>query len=451
MKTTLIAGSLGFAATLFAAGPALAAVSAQEAARLGKDLTPIGAEKAGNKDGTIPEWTPGEQDGDLSGEYPHNDEIDGEKPTFTITKANMAKYADKLTEGHKELLGRYDDYKMNVYPSYRFVAFPDEIYEATQKNATTAELVAPDRPQGATLGFPFPIPKSGAEPIWNHKLKWRGEGVRRYNNQMIVRPNQPMQLTKLIEDVQFAYASMENPQELKDGTPYLYYLSETVAPPRLAGQYILVHDKTGTGNEGRSAWLYNPGFRRIRRAPAVCCDNPYEGTEGYQFYDQVDMFNGILDYYDWKLLGKKEMYIPYNDNKIAGDKVTYKEIATPNHINQDLPRYELHRVWVVEANNKPGLRHKIKKRVFYIDEDSWNIVAVDNYDQRDELWQFQEGHLTVAPNVQSAGTVPEVIYHFDSGVYFVTAAFNEDEPYDFEVNFSKNHFTASSVQKNSSK
>ena len=433
------------------AAPAAAKVSAEEAAKLGNELTPIGAEKAGNAEGTIPAWTPTTKS-DSTSEYSSDPVLDKQEPLFTITADNMAEHRDKLTIGHQELMKRYPDtYKMKVYPSKRDLAWPDFIYEATKANATSCEMIDPDTPHNCKLGFPFPIPKSGAEPIWNHKLKWRGEGVRRYNNQMIVRPNQPMQLTKLIEDVQFAYASMENPQELKDGTPYLYYLSETVAPPRLAGQYILVHDKTGTGNEGRSAWLYNPGFRRIRRAPAVCCDNPYEGTEGYQLYDQVDMFNGILDYYDWKLLGKKEMYIPYNDNKIAGDKVTYKEIATPNHINQDLPRYELHRVWVVEANNKPGLRHKIKKRVFYIDEDSWNIVAVDNYDQRDELWQFQEGHLTVAPNVQSAGTVPEVIYHFDSGVYFVTAAFNEDEPYDFEVNFSKNHFTASSVQKNSSK
>ena len=51
--------------TLFAAilavmsASAVAAVSPDEAAQLGKTLTPTGAEKAGNKDGTIPEWTGG--------------------------------------------------------------------------------------------------------------------------------------------------------------------------------------------------------------------------------------------------------------------------------------------------------------------------------------------------------------------------------------------------------
>lgn len=432
---------------------ASAKVGADEAGKLGKDLSMIGAEKAANKDGSIPAFTGGHaQEGQLKGEFPHDNAIDGDKPLFTITSANVAQYADKLSEGHKELLKRYPDYKMNVYPSHRTVTFPEAIQKATVANAGTCEIIGTDGLNNCTLGFPFPIPKTGAEIIWNHKLKWRGENARRYNNQMIVQPNGDFQLTKIVEEVKFSYASIKEPGTFKSGQgEYLRYLSHTIAPPRLAGTFILVHDKAGVGNDGRAAWLYSPGIKRIRRAPSVQYDNPYEGTDGNQFYDQVDMFNGALDEYDWKLVGKKELYLPYNSNKIAGNTVKYKDLIRPKHLNQDLPRYELHRYWVVEANLKAGKSHTFKKRRFYVDEDSWNIVAVDCYDNRDQLYKFQEGHLVNAPNILAASTVPEVIYDFQSGRYFITAAFNEDAPVDLSVTFSDSYFTESSVQKMTTK
>jgi hypothetical protein len=429
-------------------GPLAAKVTKEEADQLGKNLTPVGAEKAGNKDGTIPAWSPGKKAGPLSGEYPRNDAIDGEAPLFTISKDNLAKYEDKLTEGHKYLLRSYPSYKMNVYPSHRVAAWPDEIYKATYENALNCEMIGTDNPHNCKIGFPFPIPKTGAEPIWNHKIKWRGEAVTRYNNQMIVQTNGEFQLTKTIEDVVFGYASIENPIPLtKDSGEFLRYLSRTVAPPRVAGTYILVHEKAGTGSGGRQAWLYTPALKRIRRAPTVCCDNPYEGTDGHQFYDQVDMFNGVLERYNWKLLGKKEMYIGYNGSKLAGPSVKFKDIAAPRHINQNLPRYEQHRVWVVEATIKDGTSHTFTKRVMYVDEDGWNIVAVDNYDKRGNLYQFQEGHYIWAPNIMAGTTIPEIIYHFNSGRYFVTAMANEDKPNDLSVKFPSDYFTAASVQK----
>ncbi|MDD3765120.1 MAG: DUF1329 domain-containing protein [Nevskiales bacterium] len=439
---------------MFASHGANAKVSAEEAARLGKDLTPIGAERAGNKDGTIPEWTPAKQHGALKGEYPSDSEIAGEKPLFTITSQNMAEYGDKLTEGHKELLRRFpDSYKMNVYKTHRKVNFPEKIKEETVKNATRAELEGVDNPKGAFVGFPFPIPKSGAEPIWNHRVKWRGNALRRYNNQMIVQQDGSFTVTKIVEDVKFYYSNLteENPPELKPGVDFLRYLSETISPPRIAGTYILVHEKAGFGTEGRAAWLYAPVLKRIRRAPAVCCDNPYEGTDGHQFYDQVDMYNGVLERFSWKLVGKREMYIPYNSYKIATPPTKYSDIAAPNHVNPELPRYELHRVWVVEAENKPDQRHTFKKRTIYLDEDSWNIVAIDDYDHQDKLTQFQEGHLVPYYNILAATTHCEVIYHLNSGRYFVTAMINEDEPYDASVSYTDNDLEANTVQKKASK
>ncbi len=438
-----------FAAVLCCAAlPAFAKVTPEEAAKLGKELTPVGAERAGNKDGSIPEWTPHARAGALKGEFP-SAAFDGEKPLYTITGANMAQYAARLTEGHKYLLKSYPSYKMNVYPSHRVVAWPDEIYKATAENAVNCELVGTDLPDNCKLGFLYPIPKSGAEPVWNHKLKWRGEDITRFNVQMIVQPTGAFQLTKVLEDVTFSYASIKNPQPLKKGgeTEFLRYLSQTLSPPRMAGTYILVHEKGGVGNEGRAAWLYSPGLRRIRRAPTVCCDNPYEGTDGHQFYDQVDMFNGVLERYNWKLLGKKEIIVGYNGNKLAGSTVKYKDIAAPKHMNQDLPRYEVHRVWVVDATLRAGTSHTFKRRTMYIDEDGWNIVAVDAYDTRDQLYQFQEGHYVPAANILAGTTIPEVIYHFNTGRYFVTAMANVDKPNDLTVRFPADYFTANAVQK----
>ena len=442
------------AAMVMASSATWAAVSAEEAAKLGKELTPVGAERAGNADGTIPECTPAKQRGELKGIYPNNPEIDGESPIFTITSKNMSEYADKLTEGHKELLTRFPQtYKMNVYKSHRTVNFPQTVLDETMKNATRTTLEGVDNPQGGQIGFPFPIPKSGAEPIWNHRVKWRGEDVRRYNNQMIVQQDGNFSLTKIVEDVTFFYANTkaENPPALKPGTDFLRYLSETIAPPRIAGTYILVHEKAGFGTDGRAAWLYAPALKRIRRAPAVCCDNPYEGTDGHQFYDQVDMYNGVLERFTWKLVGKREMYIPYNSNRMASPETKYDDIAAPNHVNPDLPRYELHRVWVVEAENKPDQRHTFKTRRFYIDEDSWNVVAIDNYDQQGKLMQFQEGNLVTYYNILATTTQPEVIYHLNSGRYFVTAMGNEDQPYDNTVSYPSNFFEANTIQTRASK
>jgi hypothetical protein len=437
---------LGAALFGLAALQAQAKVSEAEAAKLGTELTPIGADPKPNADGSIPAWTGGLPQKGNPAAIDTSDPYPDEKPLFTITKANMAQYKDKLSVGHQKLLERYPTYKMNVYKTHRDAAWPKEIYEATKKNAVTAELVGgdPDGLRGARLGFPFPIPQSGAEIMWNHRLKWRGEAVRRNNDQVIVQPNGTQLLTRLVEEVLFPYASIKNPGEFDSPDDVsIYYLSETIAPPRNAGQFILAWEHPGE----RSAWIYNPALRRIRRAPTVAYDNPYEGTDGNQFYDQVDMFNGKLDRFTWKLVGKKEMYIPHTSARINSFSLKYKDMLPANHINQDLARYELHRVWVVEANNKPEVRHTFKKKVFYVDEDTWNVVMVDNYDQRDQYYKFQEGHLVYVREIMASTTVPEIIYDLQKGGYFATALINEGKPNDLTVNFSKDYFTPEAVKK----
>ena len=146
----------------------------------------------------------------------------------------------------------YDDYKMIVYPSVRTAFFPDEIYAATKKNATDATLEGTDAVKNAKLGFPFPIPKQGAEVIWNHKTKFRGSAVKRFNNQAIVAQDGDFKISKLVEDVKFKYANL-NDQSDDSNKLIAYYLQEVVSPPRVAGQVTLVHETADQSSGGRMA------------------------------------------------------------------------------------------------------------------------------------------------------------------------------------------------------
>lgn len=439
--------SLLAAGSLFATGTALAKVSQQKADQLGTTLTPVGANPDASEDGLVPKWTPHAIGGPKKGYYPHNDKFMKEKPNVVITADNMDKYKDKLSRGAQYMLKHFSSYKLKVYPSHRTVNYPDKYEAATKKNATTCYLENVDVPVDCNLGFPFPIPTNGAEPMWNHKVKWRGGGqLIRQNDQMIVDPDGHYTETNITEKVEFMYASPKHPdiKFTKDQHRYLNYTSILKSPPRVAGEILLVHESGAKGNAGRQAWLYSPALKRIRRAPNVCCDNPYEGTDGMEFYDQVDMFNGVMDRWNWKLKGKKEMIIPYDNFKIV--KAKYKDIAAPNHVNMDLPRYEVHRVWVVEANVKPGKRVTYTKRVFYIDEDSWNIVMIDNYDSKGQLINYQVGMFAPYYNIGGGTTSPEIIYHLDNGRYFVTAL-QGATPYDLTATFPSGFFNPTSVQR----
>ncbi len=430
--------------------PATAKVSPEEAEKLKTTLTPVGGERAGSADGAIPEWegglstSPSCYKGDGSR---YCDPFPDDKPLFTITGKNVAEYADKLGEGQKAMFAQYPGtYKMDVYPTRRTAAFPQFYYDATYNNALNAELGGGGEALvNAVIGVPFPIPKSGAEVLWNHKMRFRGTAVRRYNNQAIVKLDGSYKISKLVEDVKFKYANLE---EDNAGTKILlYYLSEVLSPPRVAGQLILVHESSGAGGSGRDAWIFNPGLGRTNRAPDVGYDNPYIGTDNEQFNDQVDVFNGALDRYDWKLVGKKEVYIPYNSFLINSPMIKYKDIIRPGHINQNLARYELHRVWVVEANLRQGLRHQFKRRTFYVDEDSWAVAAVDCYDNRDQLWKVQEAQLLTVPFVPTVTGIPEIIYDLQSGRYFVTALQNEDRISDFKIDFEDRYFAPNGLNR----
>jgi hypothetical protein len=441
--------SLILALFLTLAASAVAAVSADEAARLGKELTPFGAEKAGSKDGAIPAWDGGittPPTGFSKGMH-HPDPYAADKPLFTIAAADADKYADKLTDGYKAMLKLYPSFKMKVYPTRRSASAPQRLYDATRNAAAKAQLTAGGNGvTGVTAGIPFPIPKNGSEAIWNHILRWRGNAFER---NFVVAP-----LTRGGDYTPVEFKEIGDFRYNKDGMTedkldniIAMFKQEIFAPARLAGRILLVHETLDQNKENRSAWLYNPGQRRVRRAPNVAFDNPKEGGDGLTTSDTVDMYNGSPERYDWTLVGKKELFVPYNSYALHSDKLKYKDILTPLHLNPEHLRYELHRVWVVEAKLKPGMRHIYQRRVFYIDEDSWQILAMDQYDSRDQLWRVSEAHCINYYEVPVFWSTVETHYDLQSGRYIAINLTNESTPYNFDVKFEPTEFTPDALRR----
>jgi hypothetical protein len=442
------------AAGLLFAPAAWGAVSPQEAAHLGQDLTPLGGEKAANADGSIPAWTGGIKSAAeagfpayKSGEH-HPDPYAADKPLFTITPANAAQYAAKLTEGHKALFTTYADYKMIVYPTHRSAAAPESVYEATKRIATSATLV-PDGNgiTGGVGGTPFPIPKSGLEVYWNHLTRYRSIAAARQVGQVPVEPGGNYTMVNLKEEFFFPYYVPGMTEAGLDNI-IVYFMQETTAPARLAGEVLLVQETMNQSKDSRRAWIYNPGQRRVRRAPNVAFDNPGTNSDNQRTDDQFDMYNGSPQRYDWKLVGKKEMYVPYNSYQLQSEKIKYSELLQKNHIKQDYARYELHRVWVVDATLKAGVSHIYSRRTLYVDEDSWQILAVDCYDSRGKLWRVQEGHVINYYDLPTLWTDLELVMDLSNGRYLALGLQNEQpRSYDFSIKRTAADFQPSVLER----
>jgi hypothetical protein len=431
-------------------GSAFAAVTPEKAAQLGKELTPMGAEMGANAAGTIPAWTGGASmpAGFKIGDK-HVDLFPEEKPQFVITAENAEQYAANLTDGQKALFAKYPKtYRLPVYSTQRTSAYPQSIYDATAKNAVGTTLVAGGNGLGDFVdGVPFPIPATGLEVIWNHIVRYRGGSVRRTIGQVTPQVNGDYNIVKFRDEFTFRN-KLQGVDLSKPSNILFYFKQDVVSPARLAGNVLLVHETIDQVKEPRKAWVYNAGQRRVRRAPQVAYDGPGTAADGLRTSDNFDMYNGSPDRYDWKLIGKKEIYIPYNSYRLASDKVKYDEIIQPGHINQDLTRYELHRVWHVEATLKSGKRHIYGKRTFYIDEDTWQATQIDHYDTRGQLWRVAEAHNIMFYDVQVPWYTMETLYDLQSGRYLALGLDNEEtDVYDFGFERKEKDYTPAALRR----
>ena len=375
-----------------------AAVSEEEAARLGAQLTPVGAERAGSADGTIPAWTGGIERppaGYEPGEW-HPDPFAEDPVLFTIDAANLEQHAARVADGQQALLRAYPDgWRMRVHPTRRSASYPEWVYEAFRANATRARLVLDGKGgvADARIASPFPIPQSGVEVVWNHLLRFRGVRVSRGVGSAAVtrRGNYSVVVTQ--QEVGAPYASRSE-TAFKRAHPnvMLALKSKIIAPSLRSGDGLLVIEPIDQTRDPRKAWSYSRALRRVLRNPYFAYDHPAPDSDGLRTVDELDLFNGPPDRFDWELLGKREIYVPYNAYALHGDDVEPDAILLAGHIDPERARYELHRVWVVEGRLRAGQRHIYSRRVFYVDEDSWQILVSESYDLDGNLWRVAESH-----------------------------------------------------------
>jgi Protein of unknown function (DUF1329) len=403
-----------------------AEVGADQVARLGKDLTPVGAEKAGNADGSIPAWdgsgTPVPAGWKPGGEYPNP--YPDDKPVYSVTAENLAQYAATVPEGVLALFKKFgaEGFRLDVYPTRRNTAQPQWYYDGTLKNAAGAKLVADGQKiEGNVPGVPFPVPSSGLEVLWNHMIRFQGYQTEyKYDSYYVDSNGKPVLSTTAdnYADYPMYIDKFKQRNYNTEDLRYAYLRINYLAPPRRAGEILLVHEPGAdyTAGKGRNAWQYLTGQRRVRQAPSVAFDTPNPATAGTSTYDDSYMYNGSPERYEWKLLGKQEMLIPYNCNVFVFEKKV-EDMLGPRFFKPEFVRWEKHRVWIVEGTLKSGSRHIYQKRRYYIDEDSWTALVGDLWDGQGNLWRVQLMYPFMAWDIPAPGNTAYGAYDLIAGIY----------------------------------
>jgi hypothetical protein len=426
-------------------------VSERDAARLGADLTPMGAERGANAAGTIPAWTGGitaPPPGSQPGARPV-DPYAGDAILYTVTAADVDARGPLLCDGQKALLRAYPDtWRLNVYPTRRSASYPPWVYEAVRENATRARVVLEGKGSvaDARVGPPFPIPRSGVEVIWNHGLRWRGARVERSEGVAAVTRLGRYRVVLLDQVMGLPYGAQRLDAFGKEYPNVLLALkARVIAPSRLAGNAALVIEPIDQTNDPRRTWRYDRDLRRVFRDPWGAYEFPAPYSDGLRTIDDFWLFNGPPDRFEWELLGKREMLIPYNAYRLHGDDVGPGEILRQRHIEPDLARYELHRVWVVQGTLKPGAKHVYSRRVFYVDEDSWQIAVAESYDLKGRLWRVNEAHAVNLYDVPVLWSTLEVFHDLEEQRYLVNGLDNGRHAWRFSEGSDPREFSPNAL------
>jgi hypothetical protein len=415
---TVLAASLA----MVLAAQAQAAVSTQDAAKLGTSLTLVGAEKSGNADGSIPAYSGGlttAPAGFKAGDSMRPDPFANEKPLLVIDGKNVDQYKGLLSATTVELAKRFPTFRVDVFPTHRTVSLPQAILDNGVKNASGAKSLEGGLAIDNVLpGVPFPIPQTGNEAMWNFLLRYQGVSINsKYDSWNVDSAGVPS--LAITGQAFISYPIYENlTQPISSADVYYQMKLSYTGPARRAGEAIMLKDAANPLQQPRRAWQYLPGQRRVKLAPNLAYDTPNPGTAGAGTYDDVFVFNGALDRYDWKLVGKQEMIVPYNTYKLTYAQDP-KSLTSANHLAPDFVRWEKHRVWVVEGTLKAGARHIYAKRRFYLDEDSWTALASDQYDARGQLYRGSFAFLSQSYDKQVPDSTPFMIYDLVGGSYSI--------------------------------
>jgi hypothetical protein len=396
-------------------------------------LTPLGSERAGNADGSIPAWTGGYttlpsgwQPGQSMPDFFADDQ-----PVVVIDSSNMAEHADRLSEGTMAMMKKYG-FSIKVYPTHRTACAPQWVYDNIAKNATAAQPVA----KGITWGFtnayggiPFPIPDTsdplmaGAQIIWNHNARWWGYSFESTPYSIVVNNGAPV--VSAYSQTQYTFPYYDQGGSLATYSGLISkQIAMQLAPANIRGQQIDSWIYSDPSQHPEDVWEVLQGQGRIRKAPEVSYDTPSQFLDGVTNYDEYYGFNNSLQKYQWKYITKKEMYIPYNNNALAN--APYQQALLPHFVNPDLVRWELHRVWVVEATLAPGERNVLARRMLYVDEDTYTCAFVDAWDANDNLFHVNHVYQWVRPDAPGSMYFNNAIFNLQTDDYAVASGpFNE--------------------------
>jgi len=411
------------AAALLLAGTAWAAPEDVAALKSGT-LTPYGAERAGNKDGSIPAWDGKPVTVAVAANGRRADPFAAEKPRLVIDAGNAAQYAAQLSDGSRALLAKVPGFKIEVYPTHRSAVFPPGIYEQVLHNAGRAKLVNDGLTvEGAYGGIPFPVPRNGHEAVWNHMLSYRGQSTTFTADKYMVTANGDALLTSRQKtSLLYPYYDLAGGAD-KFGGEWARARIDVNEPPANAGQALMTIDYVDNFGKPKDGWQYLPGQRRVRKSPSIAYDTPDGSAGGVANFDDVNLYIGAQDRYQMKLVGKREVFVPYNSNGLMARPI--KEVLGKATLKPDAVRWELHRVWVVDATLREGKRNVAAKRRFYLDEDTWQIVLADSWDAQGKLWKTGQAFTMLAGDQPLATTLSYVWYDLISGGWVFAAAVNE--------------------------
>lgn len=384
MKTTMTKFGI-YASALIVCASVYAKVPPEEAEKLKTTLTPLGAERAASADGSIPQWS-GEIPNTGSGPGKRLDPFADEEPLYSVDQSNVDEYRDLLNAGQVEMIRKYPDYRIDVYPTHRTAVAPEYVYDGTYENALNAETTKNGYAIGeATTGIPFPIPQAGTEAMWNALLRWQGVTMHMNFETYIVTEDRNRVLVSDSEIwSQFPYYYKEF--DMSEGMKEWNLLKlVTHGPAQKSGEAILFRE-TFDPTAGRPGWQYLTGQRRVRQLPNVTYDTPSFVTSGVSNFDEIFIWSGPMDRYNWELVGKKEMIVPYNNNGF-NQVSRIDDVMEERYLNPDHVRWEKHRVWEVKATLREGARHVMPERTFYLDEDTWQPMLADGWDAKGQLWK----------------------------------------------------------------
>jgi hypothetical protein len=424
MRTSILHPLSGLAAALMIAGAATAAPEDVATLKSGK-LTPYGAERAGNAAGTIPAWDGKAVATQVGANGKRSDPFAADKPRLSITAANAAEHAALLSDGTKALLAKVPGFRIEVYPTRRSAVFPQAIYDNVLKNAERAKLGNDGLTvEGAFGGIPFPVPRNGHEAIWNHMLSYRGQ-VTSFTADKYVMTKAGDQLLTSRQRTQliYPYYDLTGKAELFGGE-WARARIDISEPPANAGQALMTIDYVDNFGKPKDGWQYLPGQRRVRKSPSIAYDTPDGSTAGLANFDDVNLYIGSQDRYQMKLLGKRELLVPYNNNALVGRPI--KEAIGQGALNPDAVRWEQHRVWEVEATLREGKRNVAAKRRFYLDEDTWQAVLTDSWDAQGKLWKTGQAFTLVAGDQPMATTLSYAWFDLLSGGWVLAGAVNDN-------------------------